>query len=310
MTPPTRLQQLKKHLIIALSLGIMAVTWQNLQAQDAKKEIRLQIEKTVNGETVKVDTSFVLDGAQDVEALLRTLDPEAEVDIDWTSDTEVDKEIRVEKIITSEGEEGEHQVKVMRKSSGGTWTTEEGTVMDVDGDMMFIQGDGSQVRVNIDTDEEDSELLKRYEAGELGEVMKEVMVHVDKTDEGDKEESIQIKVVTRHCRIEDCGREDLEKLLRTGKKREVLDSGLAVEELSFYPNPNDGKFRLQFSSPQEGQLDVAVRDLMGKSIYTEVQSNFSGRYDNMINLSETPAGVYFLTIMHKDQALTKKIVIE
>lgn len=306
MTPRSRLQQLKKHLIIVLSLGIMALTWQNLQAQESKKEIRLQIEKTINGETVMVDTSFTLDAPQDVEAILKTLDPEAEVDIEWTSDEGVDREITVEKIIGG-GEEGEHEMKVMRKSGGGTWTTDDGSTVDLEQKgkrIMFIE-DAENM-----TEEDVANLLKQYEDGELGEVMKEVMVNVEKNMDGETGETIQIKVVTRHCRIEDCGREDLAKLLRTGKKREVFDSGLAVEDLSFYPNPNDGKFRLQFSSPQEGQLDVAVRDLMGKTIYTEVQSSFSGSYDNMINLSETAAGVYFLTIMHKNQALTKKIVIE
>ena len=277
MPLPARIRKFMKPLLAFLSLGVLLLTWQSLLAQEAKKEVRLKIEKNINGETVVVDTVFEVGEGENVHHLLKEIDPDS--DNSWVE----------------EGTEN-HEVKVIVKTEGGTWTNEEGTHINLDGEgeMIFIHKDGEKIEVERNgsvqdgegkeiifiqksdemSEEERAELREKFEGGELGEIMKEVEVKVERLMDGAEGEEIQIHVVTRHCRIEDCGQADLEQLLKTGKKREAFESGLAVEGLNFFPNPNDGKFRLSFDSAKEGQMEVTVRDLMGKTIYKEVQTGF------------------------------------
>ncbi|MEM7372959.1 MAG: T9SS type A sorting domain-containing protein [Bacteroidota bacterium] len=145
--------------------------------------------------------------------------------------------------------------------------------------------------------------------GEANEMLQELEITVHRLLDGE-EADIQIQVVNGRCRIVDCLREELEQLSETVKKAEMLDGELAVEELSFFPNPNDGKFRLRIVSAQEAPLELVIRDMMGKTVYREIQSAFSGQYDSKINLSHEAAGVYFLTITIQARSLTKKIVID
>ena len=313
MSRYTRICKLLKPFLTFLSIGVLVLTWQSLLAQETKKEVRLKIEKIIHGETVLVDTVFEVGEGEEVHQLLKEVDPGT--DMSWFG----------------EGKDGE-EVKVVVKSGAGTWTTDEGVTIDLEGkgEMIFIHKDGEKVEVERNgsiqdgegkeiifiqksdemSEEEQAELMRKFEEGDLGEIMQEVEVKVDRLMDAGEGEEIQIHVVTRQCRVEDCGQADLEELLKTGKKREAFESGLVVDDLNFFPNPNDGKFRLNFNSPKEGQLELTVRDLVGKTVFKKIQSGFSGSYDQLINLADAAAGVYFLTISHADQALTKKIIIE
>ncbi len=95
-----------------------------------------------------------------------------------------------------------------------------------------------------------------------------------------------------------------------GKKGVVKDAELLeLEDLRFYPNPSDGKLNLRFRTPQEGELEISVYDLDGKSVFNDYFQRFGGVYREEINLSDKKDGIYLLEIKLDNRRLTRKIVI-
>lgn len=86
------------------------------------------------------------------------------------------------------------------------------------------------------------------------------------------------------------------------------DSDLAIKSLQFAPNPSNGDFNLTFELPNQGNTEIKVYDGNGRQVYYETLNNFKGSYNNRINISNEPNGVYFLIITQKDQQFSKKII--
>lgn len=80
--------------------------------------------------------------------------------------------------------------------------------------------------------------------------------------------------------------------------------------LNFYPNPNNGRFNLQFKLAETGDANVAIYDLQGNIIYNETIPNFKGAYNKAIDLSNQTKGVYIVRITQNGRSLTKKLKIE
>ena len=87
-------------------------------------------------------------------------------------------------------------------------------------------------------------------------------------------------------------------------------SNLKVGDLSFSPNPSDGRFELSFNLPEKGKTNLQILDLNGKEIYKEELGKFSGTYKRRIDISDNTEGVYFLNIVQNDKAMNQKIVIQ
>ncbi|SDG79135.1 zinc-dependent metalloprotease [Winogradskyella thalassocola] len=82
-----------------------------------------------------------------------------------------------------------------------------------------------------------------------------------------------------------------------------------LDQLSIYPNPNNGEFNIHFNPKSGEDISVAVYDIRGRSIYTKNYNNVS-RFDETIQLNNAQSGVYLLTIMDGSQKVTKKIIVD
>lgn len=96
-----------------------------------------------------------------------------------------------------------------------------------------------------------------------------------------------------------------------------VDACLGVDEnadmlskINVYPNPNDGLFTYQVDVPGTADLAIEVKDLLGKSIYSNSQSKVTGRYTQTIDLREVNTGIYFITLVMEGKQYVKKIIIE
>ena len=49
---------------------------------------------------------------------------------------------------------------------------------------------------------------------------------------------------------------------------------------------------------------------MGKVVYTEELTEYSGAYTNKINLSDYPKGVYFLRVLSDKGGIHKKVTLQ
>lgn len=91
-------------------------------------------------------------------------------------------------------------------------------------------------------------------------------------------------------------------------------SGLSIEEneldnLSIYPNPNNGEFNIGFNPKSGEDITIEVYDIRGRNIYTN-SFNTVSRFEEVIRLNNAQSGVYLLSISDGPQKVTKKIVID
>ncbi len=100
---------------------------------------------------------------------------------------------------------------------------------------------------------------------------------------------------------------DIPENLRT---RNEPSLATALTDLTFYPNPNNGTFNLRFNLESEGNADVNIYDLSGKSVYSESISSLSGLYEQKIDLGQQAKGIYILKVSQEGKSITKKLVIE
>jgi hypothetical protein len=77
--------------------------------------------------------------------------------------------------------------------------------------------------------------------------------------------------------------------------------------LTISPNPAGESFSISYSGNKE-KLSVTLRNMLGQIIYAESVPDFSGEYNQQINISEQPKGIYFLELKCGDHYLQKKIV--
>lgn len=89
---------------------------------------------------------------------------------------------------------------------------------------------------------------------------------------------------------------------------ETLD--LRIENLKFFPNPNEGKFNLQFELPHSGATQVEIFNTSGQRVYSEDLGSFSGEFRRDIDISEQPAGTYILHITQAGKHLAEKVIVK
>jgi uncharacterized repeat protein (TIGR02059 family) len=81
------------------------------------------------------------------------------------------------------------------------------------------------------------------------------------------------------------------------------------ENVNLYPNPNKGKFSVEFAIPlQSGTNEVIISDLSGKQVYNEPLSN--EEVLKHFDLLDLKSGMYILMIKNKEILVTKKFIIE
>jgi len=90
------------------------------------------------------------------------------------------------------------------------------------------------------------------------------------------------------------------------------DNFVGIEEnnlsynLSVYPNPFSSVLNIDIPGNENGNTEVKVFDLLGKSVYTE---NFSG-LSHSLNLSGLEKGIYFVEINNGKNKVIKKLIKE
>ncbi|MBL7941452.1 MAG: PDZ domain-containing protein [Flavobacteriales bacterium] len=114
--------------------------------------------------------------------------------------------------------------------------------------------------------------------------------------------------MTISIEIESISSEELARINEKASPKLETKNDLQLESISFYPNPNDGILNLTFNLTTAGDLSVVMYDSNGSKVYMEERRNFSGVYNNTIDISEHADGTYYLQIKQGDKSYSKKIV--
>jgi len=81
-------------------------------------------------------------------------------------------------------------------------------------------------------------------------------------------------------------------------------------DLSVYPNPTGGVVQFKYSATQNGVVQVNLTDFMGRIVIAKTIEQFSGLYEEMLDLKGMQDGVYFLNIVQGENVKTEKIVLQ
>ena len=83
-----------------------------------------------------------------------------------------------------------------------------------------------------------------------------------------------------------------------------------VEQLTIFPNPNDGLFTLEIAGAASPNIQARLINIVGQSIY-RIEDNFIGGYwRHNFQLSNLPAGVYILEVSTDTRKAYRRVVIE
>ncbi len=94
------------------------------------------------------------------------------------------------------------------------------------------------------------------------------------------------------------------------KLNTVKKSENDVRDLQFALNPAEGIFRLTFELPEGGATAIRIYNMEGKEVYAENLVNFSGNYDNEIDVSNLTSGMYVLNILRDGTRIAEKLIVQ
>jgi|GEM_PF-3409929 len=106
------------------------------------------------------------------------------------------------------------------------------------------------------------------------------------------------------------GAQTSEEPTPTGPKiSKTSNNTLEVSAVALYPNPNDGKFTIDFALEDSAPVTITVLDITGRKVFSTQLDDFSGNHQQLINISDKAPGSYLLNIIQEDKIYTKKIII-
>ncbi|WP_027419557.1 T9SS type A sorting domain-containing protein [Crocinitomix catalasitica] len=88
-------------------------------------------------------------------------------------------------------------------------------------------------------------------------------------------------------------------------------SNLDITSLVIHPNPSNGEFTLSYDLRANADVNIEIKDITGKIIYSENNLNTSiGHHQKAIDLSRYAKGIYIATIKVGADKYTRKLILE
>jgi hypothetical protein len=304
------------------------------------------MKKDVNGVVTEIDTVIHLDNMEDAKEALIGLGMDADIDIDGDAKGVKMMRIEIETDEEHDGDvktwihEGDKdlegaEVKVIELEDGGNLREMlenlEGMSEEEKAEMMKafegVDAKGEHKKIKV-IRLEDKDVDIRVD-GEDGEGHRVIMFKGDKDDinlddidvddimtvdvrkmkEGEGDDVRVVKEVRITIRLTDLDDSDKAALKRAGAPVENdISRSLQLDNLAFYPNPNDGRFRLRFNAPDAGDVSIRIVNMEGQELHREDLRGFSGSYDEVISIEDQASGTYLLSISQNGKIVNKKLV--
>ena len=132
----------------------------------------------------------------------------------------------------------------------------------------------------------------------------------NKTEKQEEEvEEPEIEDMDMEVMMEDLQEEEAEQIkVEVGVEMPVVQN-LSIERLNVFPNPSQGEFNLKFFLPNNAPTNIRIFNSNGQLIYSNDLGNFEGDFMERFDLTDNPAGTYYLMIQQNDLSITKKVII-
>jgi len=90
-----------------------------------------------------------------------------------------------------------------------------------------------------------------------------------------------------------------------------INDPMAALQFELFPNPNAGRFQMNWTSLSDQDFQVAVTDARGKVIYTESVNARAGQMSELsVDLSDMAKGVYFVQLKGEEGVINRQVVIQ
>lgn len=78
---------------------------------------------------------------------------------------------------------------------------------------------------------------------------------------------------------------------------------------SIYPNPSNGSFTVEYTSPVAGDVNISVHDIRGRKVFENKYTN-TGMFMQTIAMSNAEAGIYLVTVQDGNKKMVKKMIVQ
>lgn len=85
---------------------------------------------------------------------------------------------------------------------------------------------------------------------------------------------------------------------------------LGDQNVSVYPNPNNGKFKIEFNTKSDNVVDLRIFNSLNALVFEEMGVRTSSHLIKEIDLNQLLKGIYYLRISGSDSDIVRKIVIQ
>jgi hypothetical protein len=334
-------------LTCAFLLTVFAISAQTTEKKQAK--VRIKKVENINGVEKVTDTTYTTDDPDMIIAgdkiiteniknengmMMKTIviddkngkgEPTIKVNTgDPKKDAEIEKELR-----EANKDGGMKKKMIVMDESGGTKTIHiEGEDLEKELQEVYKALEEAEKEMNVaanyrktsEKDQVEAEKAMKEAQIELIQADKElqqaqknmmemdkmIIINEDLKDDGKGNKKVT-KVIILKMDVTDANDEDVKRLK---DQFGSVDNKVEMGNMKLYPNPNDGKFNLNFNLKNRGDAEVTVYDLQGKQVYNEKLSNFTGEYNKPIDISSNAKGIYFVKIEQGKHTQVKKISLD
>lgn len=80
--------------------------------------------------------------------------------------------------------------------------------------------------------------------------------------------------------------------------------------LKVMPNPNNGRFALDFTVSRKSDLGITIVNAVGQKVFTSRVPGFIGRFNQVVDAGRLTPGVYLLQLQHDNKSYLKKLFVQ
>lgn len=88
------------------------------------------------------------------------------------------------------------------------------------------------------------------------------------------------------------------------------DSRATISEISASPNPCTVQSRINFISVKSQLIEFSVKNLLGKTVYSERINSKSGTNSIIFQRNNLPNGMYIYSLQTENEIISKRLVIK
>ncbi len=88
------------------------------------------------------------------------------------------------------------------------------------------------------------------------------------------------------------------------------EMGAANSQLLLYPNPTSGRVMIEMNTLSNGPSEIAVVDLLGKTVYSSTKQVVAGQNQMELDLSLTGKGIYFVRVNFDGRSHVSKLIVK